>query len=243
MTTKDDGERDFDGDLIAPINDLETLWRVEFENQITYREEQTGIDRGKFMVSGGTKTRELEDIAWWETQGFLMVDRWLAWQEREQAKVWKTPDGRLAIELDIVADLGRNVIAKSVVDRVMVSADGSLGIVDLKSGNSAPDSPLQIAIAKVAVEAKYDLAGAVKWGLFFKARQHKQYVIDLKRWTIPLVRNILLEYAKLRPVQAFPPRLGRHCNWCGVHDYCAAYGGTLSHTADPTDPEYEGPRF
>jgi CRISPR/Cas system-associated exonuclease Cas4 (RecB family) len=223
--------------------DLRNLFAIELENQIKVREEKDDILRADFAAAGGTEKKELEDVAWWEREGPLMIDRWYAWLEREGIKIASTPDGRPAVELNCVADLGRNVLARSVIDRVCVAADGSFGIVDLKSGASKPDNDLQLAIAKVCYEVKYDCAGAIKWGAYVKLRQHRQYLIDMRRWTIPLVRNILLEGAKLAPVQAFPPNLGYHCKWCPVSKYCAAYGGVLASTADPTHPDYEGPTF
>lgn len=221
---------------------LSDLFAAELENQFKIREESTGIMRENWLVAGSSprSKRDPETAEWWEDQGPAFVRAWLDWRQSEGIKIWKTPDGRPAIELDLVVDLG-GVKAKGIIDRVMVSKDDSLGIVDLKGGNSTPESPFpQLVEYKAAVEVEYGVT--IKWGMFWSPRKDRQYPINLERWTVPLVRNLLLEYAKLQPVQAYPPRVGRHCDWCGVNAHCAAYGGTLASQSDPSHPDYEGSR-
>lgn len=194
-------------------------------------------DSRRWSAAGRGKRKNLpdgEDGAWWRANGPGMVDNWIKWRAKTGWRVWTTPDGTPAIELsqEFVTPAGR--LIKGFIDRVLVTPEKELVIVDLKSGARTPESDLQLAFYRYCL---YNTLGVdIRKGSYWMARTGAMTeVYDLTRIT-PALMNLYLGRLDLAIEQnIFLPHISFRCRACSHRDYCLAYGGSKSHM----DPDYE----
>ncbi len=186
-----------------------------------------------------------EDITWWRDNGPGMVQNYIDWRERSGWRPWTTPDGNLAIELDIEVEVGEQCKAtctecqtplKMFVDSVMVSQPaGQLVIVDTKTGGRTPDSDLQLGVYRLGIYKKYGVD--VRLGAYWMARSGQlTEVFDLTRLRPDMLETWFLRLTDAIEQDLFIPHPTNLCRACGMRDYCAAYGGKKQHM----DPDYGG---
>jgi hypothetical protein len=132
------------------INDVNNLWT-----------ESWNVCKGDLDLTnariGGKATKvnpNKEDINFWQTSGPLWVEQYIAWRKANTNwNIWITPDGRPAIELELVPTIG-GVPVKMVIDRIF-EVDGRLVILDLKTAKNTPISTLQLGFYKVGLEVAF----------------------------------------------------------------------------------------
>lgn len=212
--------------LFADAFDAEILDTVE-EHPDTHRWSAAGRGKRKNLPDG-------EDGAWWRANGPGMVDNWIRWRSKHGWRIWATPSGDPAIELsqEFTTPAGR--LIKGFIDRVMVTQEKDLVIVDLKSGARSPDSDLQLAFYRYCL---YNTFGVdIRKGAYWMARTGEMTeVYNLTRIT-PALMNLYLARLDLAIDQEiFIPHISIRCRACSQRDYCLAYGGVKSHL----DPDYE----
>jgi hypothetical protein len=85
-----------------------------------WAKESEGIDLTNARV-GGRATKLLpnkEDINFWQISGPMWVEDYIAWRKANTNwKIWTTPDGRPAIELELMPEIA-GVPVKMVIDRI-----------------------------------------------------------------------------------------------------------------------------
>jgi hypothetical protein len=201
----------------------------------TERAEYLGVRAADIRAGGKvSKTNpNKEDELWWLNNGPSMVQRWIDWRAESDWEIWVTPDGKPAIELELMPSWG-GVPVKMFIDRVFVIPQtGALVVVDLKSGARSPDSELQLAWYAAGISSVYDVP--VYLGAYWDARSGEMSGIKtLSRLTLPLLTFWVQKYVEARSAGIFLPNLTNMCRACGVNRYCAAYGGSKAEM----DPDF-----
>lgn len=192
-------------------------------------------DMGQWSVAGKAK-KQPEDVSWWRANGPQMVVNYVNWRARSGWKPWRTPDGELAVELDITVDLPGQEPLKMFIDQVMVSQPArELVIVDLKTGARTPESDLQLGVYRLGVLRKYGID--IRLGAYWMARKGEMSgVYDLTHLRPELLELYYARFRQARELGIFIPHPTFLCRACAMRDYCAAYGGSKQHL----DPDNAG---
>lgn len=211
------------------------LFEKHFESELLERVE-THPDLSEWGIAGRYK-KTPEDVKWWRDRGPGMVQNWVDWKARAGWRVWSTPDGELASELDVVCDIdGQPDPLKMYIDLVMVEpTTKSLVIVDLKTGARTPDSDLQLGVYRLGILKKYGID--IQFGAYWMARKGEMgEVFNLTRFTPRLLQLWFTRYKQATDMGIFIPHPTAMCRACAMRKYCTAYGGSMQHL----DPDYAG---
>ena len=186
-----------------------------------------------------------EPIEVWNVNGPLFIQSYIDWRERSPYKIWTTPDGQPAIELDVSGMLpGCPVEIKGYVDRIFHDpVMDKLVDVDLKTGKKPPKDGQQFGTYAALVKAKYGVQTDL--GVPFLNRKGtlgKPY--ELAEYTPEAVGAVFGEtWEKVQagefPANGFP----ENCFVCDLQWSCGAIGGPLAKIYDPSHPEHETPPF
>jgi putative RecB family exonuclease len=125
-----------------------------FDREIEELEESTGVPRGAWKTAG----RPAEGEPWWRLNGPSFVASWRRWLNNTPFNIWVTPEGEPAIEIEGETEIA-GVTVRWTIDRILEDADGTLGVVDLKTGKP-PKDKVQLAT--------YARGAAARWGDMFK---------------------------------------------------------------------------
>ena len=185
-----------------------------------WAKESEGIDLTNARVGGrATKANpNKEDIGYWKTQGPMWVEQYIAWRKQNPNwKIWTTPDGRPAIELEltpVVAD----VPVKMVIDRIF-DVDGQLVIVDLKTSKNTPTSTLQLGFYKLGLEETFDVK--IDWGNYYMSRGSNTVdMVDLSGYTYEKMEFLVKGFDKARRAGIFLPNTNSCQYMCGLTAHC-----------------------
>jgi putative RecB family exonuclease len=111
-----------------------------------------------------------EDEKWWRENGPLMVDRWVNFKRVTPWNIWLTPQAEPAIELELQAEYG-GVPVKGYLDRIMELPDGSLCVLDIKTGSTEPKSNGQLGqYADMTLPSSSVRSTARSWGCYWMGR-------------------------------------------------------------------------
>jgi putative RecB family exonuclease len=168
---------------------------------------------------GGRKTianPNKEDVTWWNKQGPQWVAEYIQWRENNPNwKIWVTPNGIPAIELDLTVRIA-DVNIKMVVDRVF-EVDGQLVIVDLKTGKE-PQSALQLGFYRFGLEHAFGVPAS--WGSYYMARKAgTASLIDLSWYSYEKMEYLVKTFDKSRKAGIFLPN-AENCNMCSFTKQC-----------------------
>jgi len=125
-----------------------------------------------------------------------------------------------------------DVPIKGFADLVFENVDGSLTVVDLKTGKSTPDSAMQLGVYASCIEMIYGIRP--QYGAYYSARSATLEPSEgMERWSIPVLTELFAQFERGLQAEIFLPNIGMSCSTCGVRDYCFAVGGELSYSVDP----------
>lgn len=220
--------------------DAAELFDIHFQQHQEEREAESATPIESWRA-GGRRSKEYpnkEDRSWWLAHGPKMVADYISWRERMLDAgwhIWQAPGGLPAIELELMATFG-DIPVKMALDRVFVSPDGELVVVDLKAGSRTPDSDLQLNFYACGMEQVMGIRP--QYGSYYMARKGE--------WTgpVPLTMSIgqltaeLQLFNKALDNEIFLPNRGSHCISCGVARACAAVNGAEAHLYDLLHPDY-----
>ena len=147
------------------------------------------------------------------------------------------PDGR---ELLVETQLEDGPLLRGIIDRLDVAADGSIRIIDYKSGRSpAPaygqKERFQMRFYALVVERLRDRRPALARLLFLRDGVH----IDLHPSDEDMaaieheVRALWREITAAAQRGEFKPKKSKLCGWCSFQAMCPEFGGTVL----PLDPD------
>jgi RecB family exonuclease len=218
------------------------LFKEQFEPELIEAIDTSGSTPERWSVAGKGKRKgnpDGENGAWWRANGPDMVQRWIDWRKREGWKVWTTPSGEPAIELDMQVDVStgeESFDIKAFIDRVMIEpATKGLVIVDLKTGARTPESDLQLGVYRYLLWRKFGVR--VDHGAYWMARKGDMEVLDLRRYQPELVELWFKRFRRATEDGVFLPHPTYLCRACPVREYCLAFGGNRAHM-DPDHPQW-----
>lgn len=218
---------------MTSVVDTQKIWDEAFLQQIAEVEAKSSTNPNDWRKGGrATKANpDKEDKAWWDENGKKMLDDFIASYKANKWKVWVTPQGVPGIELGMEVKFG-GVLVKAFVDLVFENPDGSLTVVDLKTGSRTPDSSLQLGVYASAIETTFGIRP--QYGAYYIARSAMlEPSPGIERWTIPLLTEMFAQFERGVQNEIFLPNIGISCGTCGVKDYCYAVGGQLAQVYDP----------
>lgn len=185
--------------------------------------------------ASGRATKEWpnkQDQAWWLANGPQMVEAWQMWRETMGWELWEVA-GRPAIELECNFLLPNEVFVKAYIDRVFVLPDGSLCVVDIKTGANLPETPAQLGVYATAIESLHGVRPT--WGCFWDARkgEHTQ-IVPLETWNKDVLASMFEQFLRGVKSNVFLPHPNKGCgNWCSVAHACFIVGGSQAGKYDP----------
>lgn len=202
-------------------------------------EADSGTPRAEWHCAGRVSKDKpnKEDEAWWLAVGQQYVDNWRDWLNASAYSVWIQPTGEPAIEIGIElseADGFGGVPWRGFIDRVM-ERDGTLGVVDLKTGARTPATLKQTAVYRLAIGKTLGWQYAPSWGAFFMNRTG-ELTQPMPLWNDYPLERVEYEYGLVaRGVRegVFPARPGPLCSSCGVRKYCFEFGGEKAAEVQP----------
>jgi hypothetical protein len=192
----------------------------------------SGAKRVKASIDGGPNKK---DYDWWLQFGPVMVQNWIDFRAESNWVIAMMPDGSPGIEVDLDCPVAERPF-KGFIDRVFLTPDGSVVLVDLKTGG-LPTGSLQLSTYAVALERKWGLRA--EWGSYWSASTgNLSYMKDLTRMDESMVDH-LYEMA-WRGIESgvFLPQLSNNCMSCGVRSHCRYWGGPESESLPLWEPGF-----
>jgi hypothetical protein len=199
---------------------------VVFEQELARAEEESGMGRGEFKVSG-RKTKGLpfgEDIAYWRDElGPWMVS---ATSRYDWGDRWRIADGD---ELPPDAD-GKQVgieykvelpgLFVGIIDRLEVDAFGNFRAVDYKTGRARKTVQLQQYMSALKMHGI-----RCNHAAYFYTRKQELSDTFLSKWSEDTFLEFLNRNQTAIADERYVPVPGDHCGWCDVRDHCAFAAG------------------
>lgn len=211
-------------DVVDPLSKdfLDGTWESTWYRLKDAQRASTGQEEALWRAAGrATKANpDKENGNWWFTAGREMLDKWVAWRTGSHGwKLWEN-DGIPAIELGLNPVLG-GVTVQMHIDRVMVTPDGELVILDLKTGQRTPSSDLQLAFYAAGLEKM--LGVRPKYGTYWMAREGTTSpLVELDFYKTEMIEEMVAEFDKARQAHLFIPNLN-NCKMCDLTDKCKWY--------------------
>lgn len=216
---------------------LQTLWDMYFAVEIQETVRASGVPSEAWRVPN----RGLEGYDWWRVQGMDMVGRYMDARRHDQRSpvvdaaeilyVPHTVDGATSLERCIEYEMTMDVDGvpvKLVIDQAWRLADGTIVIVDVKTGRTPGDSGQLGLYAHALLQVLHheyidERSPAPRiLGTFYDARKgaYSEPVDLLERhpWEEYLYRVGAAE--ERRNARYFAPRRSSFCNGCGVQALC-----------------------
>lgn len=205
-------------------------WAEEIEN----RQKQSPSFSPDQYVATGRASAEFggkRNAAWWAKEGPVMVDRWIAWREKNQWTIWDV-NGVPAIEMSCNFTLPGDIYVVTYIDRIFVTPTGEIVVVDIKSGRS-PETAEQLGLYATAIEAVHGVRP--QWGYFWDAQKGEHsspHLLDM--YTPSYFANLYEDAIAGINAGSFLAKPANNCrSWCGVARACAAVDGPEAHKHDP----------
>lgn len=195
---------------------LSELWDIAWNKELRERSKDTDIPQSSWKASGRAtkKYPNKEDDKWWAENGPKQLDNWVQFR----GNGWQIYDinGTPGIEINVLAMMD-GVPVKMMIDRLMVTPEGELVILDLKSGRTTPD---WMQLAFYAAGMDLTLGIRPKWGTYWMARTGTtSAMIDLDKYPTEVIVDFVKRFDNARKQGIFLPNLS-HCSRCGFNDKC-----------------------
>lgn len=174
-----------------------------------------------------------ENPDWWAVKGPAFIDSWSLWLKESDLSFWEYADetGELQPGIEVPAwayldNEGELLVVQSHIDRVLVDGNGTLYIVDIKTGSMTPAFPMQMALNNLGLEHQHGAQAA--YAGFWSARKGGVASwTPLERYSSEWLWEQVWKAKQIRDQQLFIPQPGNLCNSaCGVRQHCVAMGGT-----------------
>ena len=188
------------------------------------------VDNGLPWRAGGRATKAYpnkEDTSWWLNEGPKMVDKWVQFRQDSGFSIYLLPNGEQAIETELNQYVN-GVMVKAFLDRLMVSPEGELYIVDIKSGSREPMSNTQLGIYAILVEKTFGVRPTK--GAYYMARTGELSTpVTLDHYTENRLGSWVKSFELAIENNIFIPAPGMMCGTCAVASACYAVNGKESH--------------
>jgi RecB family exonuclease len=158
-----------------------------------------------------------ENYDWWFINGKTFLNNWIDWRKGSGWKLWTTPEGLPAIELMIQIEVG-GVQMKGAIDRVFVTPEGELVILDLKTGIRTPQSDLQLQVYACMMERALGIRPS--YGVYWMARQGSTSIpTSLDKFTLRKLDEMVALFQKARENNLYLPNF-EGCKLCSYQEHC-----------------------
>jgi hypothetical protein len=184
--------------------------------------------------AGGRATKanpDKENHLWWLANGPGYVQSWINW--RAANPDWHlfdlTGEQDYAIELFLKVCHPKDSTLEllSVADRVFVTPDGELAVLDIKSGTYKPPTPFQLEVNAECFDLTFGIRPTK--GAFWDARKGSfSELMDLDTPSA-VIWDRAAKARKVRDLELFVPSPSNMCSACGVRDFCPAMKGERAH--------------
>jgi putative RecB family exonuclease len=166
-------------------------------------------------LRGGRKGRD-EDIAQRRELGADQAVRLAEWAPNQPWSIWRLPTGVAALEVGFLLRLG-DVMVRGYIDAVWQWNDGSVDVVDWKTGTKTPSTDDQLGLYKLALE---ELCGAeVRAGRYMMLRDWTAEERDLSAYTRESLTAKYAAAAAGIEARMFPAQPGG-CFTCTMKKHC-----------------------
>lgn len=202
-----------------------SLWDQYLEAALLEEEEQSGLSRDEFKVSGrATKDKpNKEDLTHWrDVLGPELCAKYIEWRDNSDWVIAQDlpQDGNgntSGIEYEVVYRVGQ-VELKGYIDRVMYDEHGNLGVVDLKTW----------ARKRITAQLPGYIVGSQKrgipavWGSYYEARKGKDTGVKFYTgWNEHRLAALYEQAAVMEAMGFYPPKPSDDCaSFCSVRDHC-----------------------
>lgn len=188
-------------------------------------------DNGMPFRAGGKATRQYpykEDASWWLDNGPKMFHNWIEWRKQENPYTpYQLAGGDFAIETELNVEIS-GVLMKGFLDRLMVSPDGELTVIDIKTSTRAPITYTQLGTYAIMCEKVMGVRPTK--GAYFMARTGELTPpVDLSHYTENRLGSHLRGFKIAIDNNIFIPQPGFMCGTCSVNHACYAVKGIESH--------------
>jgi hypothetical protein len=187
-------------------------------------------DNGKEFRAGGRASKAYpnkEDAQWWLDNGPKMVDFWVQFREDSGWKLYELPTGKVSVETELNFEI-QGVEVKGFLDRLMVSPEGELVVVDIKTSSKPPATNTQLGIYAILVEKILGVRPTK--GAYFLARTGELTPpVSLDMYTENRFGSWLNKFKLAVENDIFIPAPGFMCGTCSVNTACYAVNGKDSH--------------
>ncbi len=202
--------------------------RAVFEQR--WAENYKLADNGMPFRAGGKKTTAYpnkEDARWWLDNGPKMLDFWVQFRETSGYTIYELPDGAKAVETELNTEVG-GVSMKGFLDRLMVSPEGELTVIDIKTSSKAPVTYTQLGTYAILTEKTMGIR-PVK-GAYWMARTGElTEPVELDHYTEGRLATHVKGFKIAVDNNIFIPQPGFMCGTCSVNHACYAVKGKNSH--------------
>ena len=188
-------------------------------------------DNGMPFRAGGKATKQYpnkEDTSWWLDNGPKMFHNWIEWRKQENPYTpYQLAGGDFAIETELNVEIS-GVLMKGFLDRLMVSPDGELTVIDIKTSTRAPITYTQLGTYAIMCEKVMGVRPTK--GAYFMARTGELTPpVDLSHYTENRLGSHLRGFKIAIDNNIFIPQPGFMCGTCSVNHACYAVKGIESH--------------
>jgi putative RecB family exonuclease len=219
-------ERDFG----KPVESADLDFTATFDRLIAKGlEENPEFPKADWYCAGrrSAANPNKEDEKWWRENGPLMVDRWVNFKRVTPWNIWLTPQAEPAIELELQAEYG-GVPVKGYLDRIMELPDGSLCVLDIKTGSTEPKSNGQLGQYADMTAKLLGEEYRPRWGCYWMARTGSLTPpVDLA----PLAKGLDHDYrtaARIIALDLFLTSPSNLCGSCSVNAHCPSFSPNVS---------------
>lgn len=181
-----------------------------------------------WLAAGGK-----EDGAWWSVAGPGMAELYVQRNPPSRPfKTWTTPDGALALEVEIELQLGDRMVSGRL-DHITIDDAGYVDIQDEKSGSSLPQDPYQLELYAVLVKRAFGVD--ISRLHYYHARpipdrSVRQWLVT-RQWdptrTAAVIDRAERTAKQLENPDALIPVVSNMCKACPMRRHCA-FGGTAT---------------
>lgn len=202
--------------------------RAVFEQR--WAENYKLADNGMPFRAGGRKTTAYpnkEDASWWLDNGPKMLDFWVQFREVSGYTLYELADGAKAVETELNTEVG-GVNIKGFLDRLMVSPEGELTVIDIKTSSKPPVTYTQLGTYAILVEKIMGIRPSK--GAYWMARTGEMTEpVELDHYTENRLATHVKGFKIAVDNNIFIPQPGFMCSTCSVNHACYAVNGKNSH--------------
>lgn len=202
---------------------IQSVWKEAWEGQKASQIASTGQETALWRAGGrATKANpDKENNVWWESAGHDMLNKWVTWRTGSHGwKLWSDTNSIPAVEIGLNPVLG-GVTVQMHIDRVFITPEGELVILDLKTGQRTPSSDLQLAFYAAGMEKVFGIRP--KYGTYWMAREGTTTpLVDLDFLSTDKIEEMVGDFDRARKAHLFIPNLN-NCKMCDLTDKCKWY--------------------